>query len=109
MFARPFTVHSGHLVVPFSNTCVRENPDVIGHGLVLAIDPGVDWSPWESYLAEIGTAASKRFEALEAEGFAAAKLKVKAWANDLFTHGERRHRRHRVAAVDKSDGGELEL
>lgn len=95
--------------MPFANTCVRKNPHVTGHGLVLAIDPGVDWSPWEPYLAEVGTAASKRFEALEAEGFAATKLKVKSWTTDLFSLTESRHPRRRVAAGDQGDGGALEL
>lgn len=90
-FARPFMVHSGHVIVPFTNRCAREDRDVVGHGLALAVDPGMDWSPWEPFLADVAAAATQRFEALEVEALAAEKLRAKAWAAKVL-HSEQHHR-----------------
>lgn len=88
--ARPFMIHTGHLIVPFGNGRVRQqdggNADVIGHGVVLAVDRGVDWRPWESHLAGVAAAATRCFERLENEGHAAEKARVQTWA-DTMLHG----------------------
>lgn len=84
--ARPFMVHTGHLIVPFSNGRVREDREVVGHGLMLAVDRGVDWSPWESHLAEIAAAATRRFEALERKSHTSEKLRVTSWVDTLLDH-----------------------
>lgn len=89
--ARPFMIHTGHLIVPFGNGRVRQDggdTNVIGHGVVLAVDRGVDWRRWESHLINVAAAATRCFESLEHEGYAAEKARVETWADKLL-HGSR--------------------
>lgn len=88
---RPFMAHSGHLIVPFTNGRVREDPDVVGHGLALAVDRGVDWTPWESHLIDVAAAATRRFEALEDDALAAEKVRVKSWAAKILSGDQNRY------------------
>lgn len=87
--SRPFMVHTGHLVVPFLNGRVREKGGGgrVGHGVVLAVDRGVDWKRWEPYLGEVADKATRCFERLESEGEAAEKARVKIWADKLLLRG----------------------
>lgn len=63
--SRPFTVHTGHIIIPFVNGRVINQKDyVLGHGVVLAVAHGVDWRKWESYLTDIANAATRWFECL---------------------------------------------
>lgn len=87
---RPFMVHTGHIIVPFLNGRVREKGgDSVGHGIVLAVDRGVDWQRWEPYLMEVAAEATRCFERLENEGEVAEKERVKVWADKLLRRGER--------------------
>lgn len=61
----PFTVHTGHIIVPFLNGRVREDNDVIGHGLALEFDPRFDWKPWEPLLVKIATETTRRLEEID--------------------------------------------
>lgn len=99
---RPFKVHSGHLIVPFTNRCVREDRDIVGHGLALAIDPGMNWSPWEPFLANVAAAATERFEALELEALEAEKLRAKSWAAKLL---DNEHLRKAAGDKENIDSG----
>lgn len=84
---RIFTVHTGHLIVPFLNARVqKKGGDMVGHGVVLAVDRRVDWRPWESHLIELATTATRCFECLESQGAAIEKSSVNAWASTLL-HG----------------------
>ena len=86
---RPFMVHTGHLVVPFLNGRVRERGgDSVGHGIVLAVDRGVDWRRWEPYLTKVAAEATRCFDRLESEGEAAEKARVKLWADKLLCKGD---------------------
>lgn len=83
--ARPFMVHPGHLIVPFLNGRVREKGGaVIGHGVVLAVDRGVDWRQWEPHLTDVAGMATRCFECLELEGAVAEKARVSTWADNLI-------------------------
>lgn len=87
---RPFMLHTGHVVVPFLNGCCpRETEDggsseVVGHGVVLAVDRGVDWGRWESHLTETAAAATRCFERLERDGEVAERARVKRWKEKLL-------------------------
>lgn len=85
--AKPFMVHTGHLVVPFMNGRVtKKGGDVVGHGLVLAVDSGVDWRKWESHLLDVAEAATRWLQRLEREGAELEKGRVETWAKKLL-HG----------------------
>lgn len=96
--SKPFMVHTGHLIVPFGNGRVRQqdggDTNVIGHGVVLAVDRGVDWRRWESHLTDVAAAATRCFERLEHEGYAAEKARAKTWAKQLL------HSRNPEASCD---------
>lgn len=91
---RPFTLHTGHVIVPFLNGRVREsyttsrgkssNNMVVGHGVVLAVDRGFDWRHWESHLTETAAVATRCFERLEHEGEVAERERVKLWREELL-------------------------
>lgn len=86
---RPFMLHTGHVIVPFLNGRVRETerggPNVvIGHGVVLAVDRGVDWRCWESHLTETAAVATRCFERLEREGESVERERVNDWAEKLL-------------------------
>lgn len=79
---RPFMLHTGHVVVPFRNGCLREDlenggtKEVIGHGMVLAVDRGVDWRRWESHLMETAAIAMRCFDRLERDGEVVMRARV---------------------------------
>lgn len=87
---RPFMLHTGHVIVPFLNGCLREEPEsggsreVIGHGVVLAVDRGVDWRLWESHLMETAAVAARCFERLERDGEVAMRARVNRWKEELL-------------------------
>lgn len=86
---RPFMVHTGHLIVPFLNGRVREKGgDSVGHGVVLAVDRGVDWRRWEPHLMAVAAEATRCFDRLENEGEAAEKARVKLWTDKLLRKGD---------------------
>lgn len=88
--AGPFMVHTGHLIVPFLNGSVqKKGGGVIGHGVVLAVDRGVDWRRWESHLLDVAVAATQCFEQLEREGEVAEKARSKAWAGKILHRGSK--------------------
>lgn len=79
---RPFTLHTGHVIVPFLNGCLRERGDgesreVIGHGVVLAVDRGTDWRRWEPHLMETAAVATRCLERLERDGEVAERKRVR--------------------------------
>lgn len=85
---RPFMVHTGHVVVPFLNgrvqrTGKRGDKAVIGHGIVLAVDRGVDWRRWESHLVETAVVSTRCFERLERDGEIAERERVRLWSERL--------------------------
>eukprot|EP00752_Nemacystus_decipiens_P007665 g6853.t1 len=86
---RPFLLHTGHLVVPFRNGCLREKSEiagtkeVVGHGVVLAVDRGVDWRRWEPHLVETAAVAMRCLERLERDGEVAMRRRVRRWKEDL--------------------------
>ncbi|CAN0520923.1 unnamed protein product [Ectocarpus sp. 12 AP-2014] len=82
-------LHTGHVIVPFLNGRVRETEKggpnvVIGHGVVLAVDRGVDWRCWESHLTETTAVATRCFERLEREGESVERERVNDWAEKLL-------------------------
>ena len=86
---QPFMLHTGHVIVPFLNRRVREaekegNGMVFGHGLVLAVDRGIDWWKWESHLTETGKMATRCFERLEREGEIIERERVRRWRDELL-------------------------
>lgn len=86
---RPFMVHTGHVIVPFSNNCLREpdgggSREATGHGVVLAVDRGVDWRRWESHLIETAVVATQCFERLERDGEVVEIERVRLWKEKLL-------------------------
>ena len=88
--SRPFMVHTGHVIVPFfSSCCLRETEggesrEVVGHGVVLAVDRGVDWRRWESHLMETAAVATQCLERLERDGEVAERERVRIWKEELL-------------------------
>lgn len=81
---RPFMLHTGHVIVPFLNGYVREMENggggkFVGHGVVLAVDRGIDWRQWESHLMETAAVATRCFERLERDGELAERERVERW------------------------------
>lgn len=86
---RPFMLHTGHVIVPLLNRRVRETQRdadgvVVGHGLVLAVDRGVDWGKWESHLMETAAVATRCLERLEFEGEILERERVRRWKDHLL-------------------------
>ncbi len=82
-------IHTGHVIVPLLNRRMRErqrdgNGVVVGHGLVLAVDRGVDWWKWESHLLETAAAATRCLERLEYEGEIIERERVRLWKEQLL-------------------------
>lgn len=105
---RPFMIHTGHVIVPFLNRRVREgytsggnnrNNTVIGHGVVLAVDRGVDWRKWESHLVEAAVVTTRCFERMEREGEVAERERVKLWREELLD-GNPARRSSSPSAID---------
>lgn len=86
---RPFMLHTGHVVVPLLKGYMREmengeNREVIGHGVVLAVDRGVDWRRWEPHIIETAAVATRCFERLERDGELIERERVKLWKEELL-------------------------
>lgn len=80
----PFTVHTGHVIVPFLNGRVREDSDIIGHGLALEFDSRFDWKPWEPLLVKISTETTRRLEEIEKRNTATRPTKRLSVVGAIF-------------------------
>ncbi|CAM9193761.1 unnamed protein product [Scytosiphon promiscuus] len=99
VFPRPFMAHTGHLIVPFMTGCVqrawkRGENAVIGHGVVLAVDRGVDWRRWESHLVEVAVVATRCFERLELDGEIVERERVRLWGERLLNRASDHQKTH---------------